>query len=287
MELKSLRLFVEVAESGSFIAAAERSHTVQSNVTAHIKKLESELGAQLFNRKGGISLTGAGNTLVDYARKILATHDHALGLFNEQQQACCRLHLGAMETTTAVRLPPVLAEFHQQNSDIDLTLETGPSASLIERLIKGDLEAIFVAGKTRHSQFYHRKVFSEQLVLIGPAPFNKMPDTDQLLQSAFLVFRQGCSYRHRIELFLATLGINSTRMFEFGSIDGMLGCVAGGMGYALMPLSVVKAHQGRFNIGYQEIDPEVAQVDTYFTTRDPNNWSPALKRFADLLPEIE
>ena len=71
MELKSLRLFVEVAESGSFVTAAERSHTVQSNVTAHIKKLESELGAQLFNRKGGISLTGAGNTLVDYVRESL------------------------------------------------------------------------------------------------------------------------------------------------------------------------------------------------------------------------
>lgn len=50
MDLKSLRLFLAVAETGSFVAAAERHHTVQSNVTAHIKKLEDEVGAQLIER---------------------------------------------------------------------------------------------------------------------------------------------------------------------------------------------------------------------------------------------
>ncbi len=60
MQIKSLRLFIEVAETGSFVAAAERQHTVQSNVTAHIKKLEEELGAQLIHRKGGARLGNRG-----------------------------------------------------------------------------------------------------------------------------------------------------------------------------------------------------------------------------------
>ena len=56
MQLKSLRLFMAVAETGSFVAAAKRLHTVQSNVTTHIKKLEEELGVQLFHRAGRVAL---------------------------------------------------------------------------------------------------------------------------------------------------------------------------------------------------------------------------------------
>jgi DNA-binding transcriptional LysR family regulator len=287
MELKSLRLFLEAAESGSFVAAAERANTVQSNVTAHIKKLESELNTQLFERKGGIRLTGAGTTLLDHARKILSSHDDVLGLFQQQHSANSRLRIASMETTTAIRLPAILAAFYQRYPQVDLTVETSPSAQLVERLIKGEADGIFVAGETRHSQFYHQKVFSEQLVLVGPGEFTHIPAAEELLESAFLSFRQGCSYRQRIELFLASQGIHSTRIFEFGSIDGMLGCVAGGMGYALMPLSVVLSHQGRFNIGYQEIADDIALVDTYFSTGNPQSWSPALKQFVELLPRLK
>ncbi|MCK0745885.1 helix-turn-helix domain-containing protein [Chromohalobacter nigrandesensis] len=74
MQLKSLRLFMAVAETGSFVAAAERMHTVQSNVTAHLKKLEEELDAQLVHRAGKTRLTSAGRALVAYAERMLSAH---------------------------------------------------------------------------------------------------------------------------------------------------------------------------------------------------------------------
>nr|WP_284046986.1 LysR substrate-binding domain-containing protein [Halomonas llamarensis] len=112
-----------------------------------------------------------------------------------------------------------------------------------------------------------------------------MPTTEELLASAFLAFRQGCSYRQRIELLLASYGVNAVRIFEFGTLDAMLGCVSAGMGYAMLPLATVKAHQHRFGIHYLELSKPISDVDTYFVTTDPDTWTPALARFVDTLRE--
>ncbi len=283
MQLKSLRLFIDVVETGSFIAAAEKQHTVQSNVTAHIKKLEGELGTQLFQRRGGATITSAGKTLATYAKRILRDHDDVLGLFQGNNNAPSSLHLGAMETTTAVRLPPILAGFHKNHSTVELTVDTGPTAELIAKLIEGSVDGIFIAGCPEHHDFHLIKVFAERLVLVGPKPFHKFPTTEQLIETSFIAFRQGCSYRQRIELFLSSQGITSTKIFEFGSIDGILGCVAAGMGYTLMPLSTVQAHSQRFDIDYLELPAAISELDTYFATSSSATWSPAMKNFVAML----
>ena len=59
MLLKSLEIFLAVAESGSFSLAAQRMYTVQSNITSHVKKLEEELGVILLNRNNPVTLTNA------------------------------------------------------------------------------------------------------------------------------------------------------------------------------------------------------------------------------------
>ncbi|RDE22679.1 LysR family transcriptional regulator [Motiliproteus coralliicola] len=281
MQLKSLQLFMDVVDTGSFVAAAERRHTVQSNVTAHIKKLEQELGAQLFDRKGGARVTSAGRTLADYARPMLQAHDDVVGLFQGDKGRSSRLRLGAMETTTAVRLPPILANYHRRFPEVDLTVQTGPTADLIARFLDGNLDGIFVAGQPEHGRFHLIKAFSERLVLVGPKPMTRQPSAEQLLESTFLAFRQGCSYRQRVELFLASVGVSATRMFEFGSIDGMLGCVAAGMGYTLMPLSTVEAYRQRFEIDYLALPAQIGELDTYFATAAPDSWTPSLARFIE------
>ncbi|MFT6915592.1 MAG: DNA-binding transcriptional LysR family regulator [Motiliproteus sp.] len=287
LQLKSLQLFVGVADTGSFVAAAERCHTVQSNVTAHIKKLEEELDAKLFNRKGGARLTTAGGMLVDYARRMLRDHDDVLGLFHGAEDAPSRLSLGAMETTTAVRLPSILSDFHRQYPKVDLTVETGSTAELIASLLEGRVDGVFIAGRSEHERLHFKKAFRERLVLIGPKPFTQLPTPEQLLETAFLAFRQGCSYRQRIELFLSSCGVSATRIFEYGSVDGILGCVAAGMGYALMPLSTVESHRQRFAIDHLELPASISVLDTYFVTAGPETWTPALTRFVDALGDAK
>lgn len=286
MQHKSLRLFLAVAETGSFVAAAERLNTVQSNVTAHIKKLERELGAQLIDRNGRVRLTPAGHTLVQYAQRILTAHDEALALFQDRATPHGRLRLGAMETTMALRLPSILADFHAQHAEVDIQLQTGPTAELMADLLEGNLDAAFVAGPIAHERLQGTKAFSEQLVLVAAQPLESLPSVERLRSVPFLAFRQGCSYRQRIEMLLASCGVSAGRIFEFGSLDAMLGCVAAGMGYALLPQATVDAHRHRFDVHSLELPASLANVDTYLATPLSPTWSPVLTCFVETLGQV-
>jgi len=283
VQLKSLRLLVAVAETGSFGAAAKRLHTVQSNVTTHIKKLEEELSVKLIHRAGRVRPTSAGWALVEYAERMITAHDEAVSLFKGQVKACGRLRIGAMETTTALRLPPILAAYHAAQPDVDIQIKTGPTAELVELLLNGQVDCIFVAGRLEHGHYHSLKAFSEQLVLVGSTPMTQMPSSQALLTSAFLAFRQGCSYRQRIELLLAAQGVNAGRIFELGSLDAMLGCVAAGMGYTVLPRGTVEAHQHRFEVHTLELSTSIANIDTYFVAPKSETWTPALASFAETL----
>ena len=82
MESLDLRIFREVAHESSISKAAENLNYVQSNVTAHIKRLEKELGTTLFNRHGkGVTLTADGEKLLNYADSILELIDRAVSEF--------------------------------------------------------------------------------------------------------------------------------------------------------------------------------------------------------------
>lgn len=283
MQLRSLRLFMAVAETGSFVAAAQRLHTVQSNVTAHIKKLEAELGAELIDRSGRARLTSAGVALSEYAERMLQAHDEALALFKGNRTPGGVLRIGAMETTTALRLPPILAAFHAEHPSVDIQLSTGPTADLSAGLAEGRFDCVFVAGRLEHPRFHLSKAFAERLVLVSAAPLEAMPTAERLLSATFLAFRQGCSYRQRIELLLAACGVSAVRIMEFGTLDAILGCVSAGMGYALLPKATVDAQRYRFPIHSLELPDAIARVDTYFAAADPASWTPALASFSRTL----
>ncbi|MES1938258.1 LysR family transcriptional regulator [Salinisphaera hydrothermalis C27AD] len=279
VQLHSLRLFVAVADNSSFSAAAKQMHTVQSNVTAHIKKLETELGVTLFERHGHIHLTPAGHTLMTHARQTLAAHDNARAAFQDAAAPRGVLRIGSMESTAAVRLPELLSTYHQQYPLIDLRLETGTTTDIVARLLDGTIDCAFIAGSVPHSSLYSIEAFHESLVLVCDEPIDAMPGGDRLLETPFLAFKQGCHYRHRIERLLAHQGIAGGRIFEFGSIDGILGCVAAGMGYALLPKAVVEAQQSRFAIHHVDLPDDIGHVTTWFATTAVAGWSPALVAF--------
>jgi DNA-binding transcriptional LysR family regulator len=115
MELKDLNIFVTVAKTGSVTKTAELLDYVQSNITARIQHLENHLGTSLFNRHSrGVSLTASGETLLHYANKILNLCGEAEQVLQDSKTPTGTLRIGAMETTTATRLPSILAKYHQR-----------------------------------------------------------------------------------------------------------------------------------------------------------------------------
>lgn len=286
MDLKSLRIFLAVAETGGFSRAAAHLHTVQSNVTAHVKKLEQELGVGLIDRgTGSTRLTGDGQVLKGYAGRILALHDEALSCLKETAIPIGPLKLGSMETTAAVRLPPLLTRYHARYADVDLSLETGATAELVGHVQRGDLDGAFVSGLEERPELVYQPAFEEEMVLVTARDADSGAGHSALAHQTILVFRSGCTYRRQLELLLGESGASLPRTLEFGTLDGILGCVAAGMGVTLLPRSVVESHGGRFAVSTLDLPPRYARAVTYFVHRRQGFQSRALRAFAELLQE--
>ncbi|HLO76277.1 MAG TPA: LysR substrate-binding domain-containing protein, partial [Magnetospirillum sp.] len=97
-----------------------------------------------------------------------------------------------------------------------------------------------VGGPVRHDRIAGGPVFVEELVLAAPAGTCSV---DDLNTKAMLVFRSGCAYRARTEAWLRARGEPPRRVMEFGTLDGLVGCVAAGMGVSLLPRVIVERPQ--------------------------------------------
>ena len=280
MDSTDLSVFTAVARSGSMNRAAEELHTVQSNVTRHVRRLEDELGVPLFSRHSrGVELTEPGRRLLPYAEQIAHSLEDAQRAVTDKGEPVGPLLIGSLETTAALRLPPVLAEYTKDYPDVDLTLATNTTAGLVSQVLAHQLHGAFVCGPIAHPDLEERAVFTERLVLATSPRIQRLSQLPDEADLRIVVFRLGCSYRQRLEAFLATRGVNAQRTLEFGTVDGILGCVAAGIGITLLPYSVVRSAEEEGRVALHEVPAEEAQVTTVFIRRQDRYVSSALTAF--------
>ncbi|GGE52009.1 LysR family transcriptional regulator [Agaricicola taiwanensis] len=235
MNIKSLRAFIAILDQGSFQTAAGVLNTVQSNVTAHVRKLEEELGCKLIERQGAIRTTADGAELEPVARDILRLHDHAAMRLRSRGRIAGTLRIGSMETTAARRLPPILLSFGRRYPDVRLSLIAGSTGVLEEKLIRREIDCAFMA-KSMDGVFDARVVFDEKLLLARPEPCADPFEPENLKAYPLLAFREGCSYRERAERLFRHRGVSPV-IHDFGSLDAIVGCLRAGMGQAVLPES--------------------------------------------------
>lgn len=239
MDLDDLRIFRAVVSEGGITRAALRLHRVQSNVTTRIQQLESELGVQLFLREGRrLELSASGQVLLDYAGRLLDLAEEARAAVTSGQPRG-RLRLGSMESTAAARLPARLAEFHARYPAVQLELRTAPTAPLLQDLHEGRLDCALVCGPVDDPRLASLPVFEEELVVVAPAPHPPIRSARDVRTRTLLTFAPGCAYRLRLEAWLAADGVVPERVVELSSYHAMLGCVASGMGIAMIPKSLL------------------------------------------------
>lgn len=281
MEMRQLKIFCAVAEHGSFTAAAEKVHTVQSNVTMRIKELEAELGRQLFVRqKSGILLTPAGQTFLGYARRILQLTDESRAALQDTGAPTGLLRLGSMETTAAIRLPRVLTQYRVLHPQVRLSLQTGTTAELIKAVETHRLDGAFVGGFHQNAALAQEKVFEEQLVLVSSTEFGTLDALlEKIPQQTVLVFRSGCFYRSTLEHWLYHVGLVPNQVMEMGSLDGIMSCVSASMGVTLLPQSIADSYAQRLAIRWHQLPSEFADVATVFIRRNDTVVTSALSAF--------
>ncbi|MEG0736884.1 MAG: LysR family transcriptional regulator [Longicatena sp.] len=236
MESFELRVFREVAYTKSITKAATQMGYVQSNITAHIKNLETELGTKLFIRHSqGVTLTSDGEVLLDQAEKILSLLDTTSSLLKKTSKTW---RIGTTQTIANYVLPEFLTEYQRRFPNMLISITT-LQQDLFETQLKNNLLDCVITNQPsplRHAQRIHQ--WKEDIRLIAPS-------TCQTLESIkdYPIITnniKACPYRNTLLSWWNEQAYDIRQIIEFDTVEGILTMVASGNGVSLLPASTLR-----------------------------------------------
>jgi DNA-binding transcriptional LysR family regulator len=290
MELRHLRYFVAVAEELHFRRAAARLHISQPPLSQQIRQLEAELGVQLLERsRRRVELTAAGEAFYARAREILGTVEDAARLTRRVDRGeVGRLSVGFVGSAVYSVLPEVLHAFREERGDVDLRLRELTSAAQFEALESGRIDVGFLRPQTpARPDIATETVMSEAIVAALPES-HRLAAQDRLVLSELageplvLLTRTGSpGVRDVLEAATARFGGEGQLVQEAAEVQTVIGLVAGGVGFSLVPDSVRSLT--RRGVVYREI-VDAPSIELALAWRAGDR-SPVLAAFREVVSE--
>ncbi|PLR39559.1 LysR family transcriptional regulator [Chimaeribacter californicus] len=244
MDFTQLEYFRAAAMLGSITGAARQLHKVPSNITTRIRQLEEELGCQLFIReKQRIHLSAEGKNFLGYATRLLELAEEGRRSIQRQEPGGL-FTLGAVESTAAIRLPDVMAAYHNRYPNVTLELFTGLSDEVTESVINWRYAAAFTDVMSLPPELEGIPLYKEKMVLISARDHAPIHGPQDVTDDAVFAFRNTCSYRRRLGKWFDEGHVQPKRIVEIESYHSMLACVSTGAGIALIQESVLQTLPG-------------------------------------------
>jgi len=283
--LPDLLVFLEVVRCGSLTQAALRLNTVQPNVTARIRKLEQALGARLLQRHArGVRPTPAGEAALTIATRLGAVMDDLRSEFRTRGPARrAKIRIGAIETVAASHLQPLVVSFTRRRPDVEMSVHTASSLSLLKQLGQRELDVVFVSRAAGSDNITSQHVFRDELAVItAPAvrSFAKLLDEPRG-ELKIVVQRLGCSYTARLLTYIATRSKRKYRLLEAGTLESVLSLVEAGAGIATLPLAFVDAQRAGRKIRRFTLPRDIRVVDTHMALRADERATALSRDFAE------
>ncbi len=231
-----LRTFVAAAQTLNFTQAARQVHLTQSAVSMQMRRLESDLGKGLFRRVSrGVELTGDGEALLKYARRLLQLHDEVLASLTAPRLDGL-IRLGAAEDFASQHLPEILRRFAVRYPLMRVDLYCDLSDNLLAMLQLDELD--FCLCNSQNGE--HGGDFLRNEPVVWIAPMDAEVEKESPLPLA--VFHQGCMFRKWAMQALAGQGIAYRVAYSSPSTAGVLAAVKAGL--AVAPVGASIPHDG-------------------------------------------
>jgi len=248
MDIKQLKSLVAVNDHGSFSAAADALDTVQSNVSAHISKLENELHAILIDRKDG-TLTEQGQIVVKRARAALAELEAIYSdLSSLTFDVRGRVRVGLIGTTARWLIPLLSEQISLDHPNMNLHLSEGTSSALHRWLHEGVIDLAILNTPIYASDIHFRALFEEQMVLAVP-PHYAVSDKDKiyladLASIEIITPPKGNWFRDELDAVAAKSGVKLRTKVEIDGLRLIAALAIDGFGPAIVPSTAISAHLG-------------------------------------------
>jgi DNA-binding transcriptional LysR family regulator len=252
MDIRQLKAFVAIAESGTFTAGAARVHITQAAISMQIRQLETETHAQLFIRAPRrVILTEAGEKLLERAYTILREHDAAL----EELAALTGAHRGrlrigsASAMVSADPLPQILKEVRQTHPGVETSVVSGTSESLVKQVLAGELDAAFVSLPVEARGVQTELLNEDYLVAIASPRHSlakqKIVSVYALAGEKLILGERGGNTRRLIDQFFAQAGVTLKIAMELSRLAAIKRMVEEDMGVGIVPLQSVEEEVGK------------------------------------------
>ncbi len=247
MDIRQLKAFVAIAESGTFTAGAARVHVTQAAISMQIRQLENETHTQLFIRAPRrVILTEAGEKLLERAYTILREHDAAI----EELAALTGAHRGRMRIGSASAmvsadpLPNILRELRMAHPGVETSVVSGTSESLVKMVLAGELDAAFVSLPVEARGVQAELLNEDYLVAIASPRHQlakqKIVSTYALAGEKLILGERGGNTRRLIDQFFAQAGVNLKVTMELSRLAAIKRMVEEDMGVGIVPLQSVE-----------------------------------------------
>ncbi|GGQ31833.1 LysR family transcriptional regulator [Streptosporangium pseudovulgare] len=276
MELRQLEYFVAVAEERSFTRAAERVHISQSGVSAQIRRLERELGAELFDRSARVAtLTVAGKAALEHARAALAAAGatgRAVGEVTGLVRG--RLSAGMVVGCTVTPLFEALAAFHRAHPGVEISLLEDGSDRLVEGVRTGALDLALAGTAALPEGLETLTVVSERLVAAVPADhaLAGRPRTTlaELCAHPLVCMPPGTGVRTVFDRACAARGLEPAVTLQASAPDAVADLAARGLAVAVLSASMTEHHRDRLvTLPLDDVETPALLVLVWKSTSNP------------------
>jgi LysR family hydrogen peroxide-inducible transcriptional activator len=243
MDLRQLAALTAVADHHSFSAAARALHTVQSNVSTHIARLEREVGTTLVDRASG-QLTEAGEMVVARARRVQTELDAlAADVASSLGEISGQVRFGVIGTTGRWLVPALLDALGQRHPKVRLVTIDATTTSLIPQLSAGNLDLAVVNLPVNDPDVEVDLLFEEEHVVLVPIhhelAVHEELDLSDLGELPLLLEPPGTGFRDDLDADAARRGITLHPQAEVDGMRLLASLAYQGHGAAILPASAV------------------------------------------------
>ncbi len=266
MDLRQLHALLAVAEHRSFSAAARALHTVQSNVSTHVARLEQEVGATLIERSRG-DLTHEGEVVAARARRILAElrsieHD----LTSLRDDVAGHVRLGMIGTTARWLVQPFLVHLAEVHPSIDVVLIEATTTSLLPQIITEHLDAAVINLPVDDPDVDARPLFDEDRIIVAPTGHPLAARERVTLAEAagyeLLLPPTGTAFRDEIDTDARRARVTLRPLAEIDGLRLLASLAFQGFGAALLPASAAPRylHGDWTRVGVDGLSPRAVGI---------------------------
>lgn len=240
MDLRQLQAFLAVVDHGGFTAAARATHTVQSNISTHVARLERQLDATLIDRSSGAP-TEEGEAVVTRIRRIqneLTALVADVASFQGSPRGLVRV--GVIGTTGRWLLPLLVNELALHAPQIELVVADGSSASLTRRIVEGDLDIGVIGLPVDEPDLQTTRLFTEENVVVAPTghaltKLRSPISIKQLANYELLLAASGTSIRAQLDRIFEKANVTPRVKLEVDGMRLLASLAFQGFGVAIVP----------------------------------------------------